>query len=169
MEPHPYNVLFLCTANSARSLMAEAILNHLGHGRFVGYSAGSRPAGQANPAALALIEQAGLPTDALHSKSWDEFSRPDAPRMDFIFTVCDQVAGEQCPVWPGHPVSAHWGIPDPAAVTGDAEERERAMHDAFRQLSHRIALFISLPVDKLDRTSLLAELYAIGQPQTADA
>lgn len=169
MESRSYNVLFLCTGNSARSIMAEAILNQQGRGRFVAYSAGSHPADQVNPGALALLERTGLPTEGLRSKSWDEFTIPGSPKMDFVFTVCDQVAGEQCPVWPGQPLVAHWGIPDPAAVTGDEAVRQRAMSQAYRQLSRRIALFTHLPVEKLDRVALQAELNAIGKEQIESA
>lgn len=160
-----YNVLFLCTGNSARSIMAEAIMNKRSHGRFVAYSAGSHPADQVNPDALARVEVAGLPTETLRSKSWDEFSLPDSPQLDFVFTVCDKVAGEQCPVWPGQPITAHWGIPDPAAVIGDDATRKKAMSQAFHQLARRIDLLCHLPVDKLDRMALKSELDAIGRLQ----
>ena len=162
-----YNVLFLCTGNSARSIMAEAIMNKRGQGRFVAYSAGSHPAGQVNPDALIQIELAGLSTKTLRSKSWDEFSLPDSPKMHFVFSVCDKVAGEQCPVWPGQPLTAHWGIPDPAMVTGDEASREKIMSQAFQQLTRRIDLFCHLPIDKLDRMTLKSELDAIGRLQGA--
>ncbi|APZ42001.1 arsenate reductase ArsC [Acidihalobacter ferrooxydans] len=163
-----YNVLFLCTGNSARSIMAEAILNKRGKRRFVAYSAGSQPDGEVNADALGQIKRAGLPTEALRSKSWDEFSLPDSPHMDFVFTVCDKVAGEQCPVWPGQPITAHWGIPDPAAFTGDEATRNKAMSQAFHQLTRRIDLFSHLPIDKLNRMALTSELDAIGRIQDAD-
>lgn len=162
-----YNVLFLCTGNSARSIMAEAIMNKRGQGHFVAYSAGSHPADRVNPDTLAQAAAAGLPTDALRSKSWDEFSLPDSPQLDVVFTVCDKVTGEQCPVRLGQPITAHWGIPDPAAVTGDDATRKKAMADAFHQLARRIDLFCHLSVDKLDRMALKSELDAIGRLQDA--
>ena len=162
MSDKVYHVLFLCTGNSARSIMAEAILNHLGQGRFRAYSAGSHPAGKVNPYALELLERQRLPVQGLRSKSWDEFAQPGAPLLDFVFTVCDNAAGEVCPLWPGQPVSAHWGIPDPAAVEGSAEEKRRAFADAFLLLNRRISLFLSLPLDKLDALSLQRELARIG-------
>ena len=146
------NVLFLCTGNSARSILAEAYLNHAGRGRFRAYSAGSHPNGRVNPFALELLERSKLPTTGARSKSWDEFAGPLAPKMDFIFTVCDSAAAETCPVWPGHPVSAHWGVPDPAAVQGSDEQKRRAFKDALTTLSRRIDLFLALPVEKLDET-----------------
>jgi arsenate reductase len=158
-----YNVLFLCTGNSARSIMAEAILNHKGKGRFTAYSAGSHPSGQPRPEALNQIGSAGMPTEGLRSKSWDEFTRPDAPELDFIFTVCDNAAGEQCPCWPGHPVTAHWGIPDPAAVKGSREEIAQAFHEAFSILNRRIGLFLSLPLSALDNLAIKHELDQIGR------
>lgn len=163
MTTRPYHVLFLCTANSARSIMAEAILNHLGHGRFVAHSAGSHPAGTINPDAEMIIELAGLPTESLRSKSWDEFAAPDSPPMDFVFTVCDPVTNETCPEWPGHPVSGHWHIPSP--VGANVEDPEQALHHVFRELSQRIATFISLPVEKLDHSSLIAGLRSVESPQ----
>ncbi len=158
-----YNVLFLCTGNSARSILAEAFLNAEGKGRFRAFSAGSFPNGSVNPFALALLKQNGFPTDGLRSKSWDEFALAAAPRMDFVFTVCDQAAGEVCPVWPGQPVTAHWGIPDPAAVEGSDAEKMQAFREALRLLTNRISVFIQLPFDKLDRIKLQARLDDIGR------
>ena len=159
-----YNVLFLCTGNSARSIMAEAAMNHptIGHGKFRAYSAGSRPSGVPNPFALELLERQGIPTAGLRSKSWDEFAGPDAPSMDFIFTVCDNAAGETCPYWPGQPMTAHWGVPDPAAVQGPDDLKRRAFLDAFLTLRRRIELFASLPIDKLDRLALHERMRKIG-------
>ena len=158
-----YNVLFLCTGNSARSIMAEAILNQRGHGRFTAYSAGSHPSGQPRPEALRQIESAGMPTTGLRSKSWDEFAAPGAPKMDFVFTVCDNAANEQCPYWPGRPMTAHWGIPDPAAVKGTPEEITRAFRDAFVVLDRRIGLFLSLPLSTLDQLAIKREVENIGR------
>ena len=157
------NVLFLCTGNSARSILAEAYLNSAGRERFAAHSAGSHPAGKVNPFALALLERNRIPTSALRSKSWEEFARPGAPRLDFVFTVCDSAAGEVCPVWPGQPISAHWGIQDPAAVQGSDEQKRKAFLKAFTELSTRINLFMSLPVDKLDRLVLKSKLDEIGR------
>lgn len=157
-----YNVLFLCTGNSARSIMAEAILNHRGKGRFTGYSAGSHPSGQPRPEALQQIEMAKLSTAGLRSKSWNEFAEPGAPKLDFVFTVCDNAANEQCPYWPGQPMTAHWGIPDPAAVKGTPEEIQRAFRDAFQILDRRIGLFLSLPLSTLDRLAIKREIDNIG-------
>src|SRR5205823_1319831 len=154
MTDRVYNVLFLCTGNSARSILAEVLIDRWGRGQFKGYSAGSFPKGAVHPLTFELLERLRLPTDGLRSKSWDEFARPDAPVMDFVFTVCDQAAGEICPIWPGNPITAHWGVPDPAAVTGTQEECRRAFRDACRQLEARIKLFVALPIDKLDRMSL---------------
>lgn len=162
MKP-PYNVLFLCTGNSARSIMAEVLLNAMGQPRFRAYSAGSHPKGQVHPVALKLIAKNRLPTEGLRSKSWDEFARPDAPVLDFVFTVCDQAANEVCPAWPGQPMTAHWGIPDPAAASGTPEQIERAFATAFEQLQRRISLFTSLRLESLDRLALKRELDAIGQ------
>ena len=158
----PYNVLVLCTGNSARSILAEAILNDLGGGRFRGYSAGSFPKGEVHPASLRVLESLGLPTDGLRSKSWDEFARPDAPELDFIFTVCDNAAGEVCPIWPGHPMTAHWGIADPAAVEGDEAEQHAAFQQAYRLLRERIELLLALPIEALDKHSLQHRLREIG-------
>ena len=165
MERKLYNVLFLCTGNSARSILAEVLLDHWGKGGFKGYSAGSFPKGEVHPLTLDLLERLRLPTGGLRSKSWDEFARPNPPVMDFVFTVCDQAAGEACPVWPGNPVTAHWGVPDPAAVAGSEDERKRAFRDAHRRLEARIKLFIALPIDKLDRLALKRRAEEIGQSE----
>ena len=159
----PHNVLFLCTGNSARSILAEAILNHKAKGAFTAYSAGSHPSGTVRPEALAQLAAAGLPTDGLRSKSWDEFAGPTAPRMDFVFTVCDNAANEPCPFWPGQPMTAHWGIADPAAATGTPEEIARAYRDAFAILDRRISLFLALPLATLQQLSLQNELNQIGK------
>lgn len=161
----PYTVLFLCTGNSARSILAESLMNHVpGHaGKFRAYSAGSRPKGQVHPLALELLAASGLPAEGLRSKTWDEFAAADAPQMDFIFTVCDSAANETCPVWPGHPVTAHWGVADPAAVEGPIEIRRRAFHDALHALRTRIDLFAELPLDKLDRMALQQRVGEIGR------
>ena len=158
-----YSVLFLCTGNSARSIMAEAILNFKGHPSFTAYSAGSHPAGAVRPEALRQLEIAHIPTKGLRSKGWDEFSGPQAPRLDFVFTVCDNAAKEVCPVWPGQPLTAHWGVPDPAAVKGEPREVERAFRDAFFILDRRISLFLCLPFKALDSLALKRELDEIGQ------
>ena len=158
-----FNVLFLCTGNSARSILGEALLNNFGRGRFHAYSAGSRPTGHIHPLTLALLEEMRLPTAGLHSKSWDEFAAPGAPEMDFIFTVCDSAAGETCPVWPGHPITAVWGIEDPAAVQGSGEERHQRFRSVYHHLSARIRLFLSLPLEKLDRVSLQREVRQLGK------
>jgi len=163
MNQNPYNVLFLCTGNSARSILAEAILNRHGNSRFRAYSAGSHPAGSVKSGAIEILKKLGYPTEGLRSKSWDEFSVPDAPAMDFVFTVCDQAAKETCPVWPGHPMTAHWGMPDPAAVEGDSAERHLAFADAYRMLNTRIELFLSLPMTSLDKMSLRRRLNEIGR------
>jgi len=157
----PYNVLFLCTGNSARSILAEAVLNAEGKGRFRAYSAGSFPKGAVHPMALALLEQMGFPTTGLRSKSWDEFAR--GPELDFVFTVCDNAAGEICPVWPGHPVTAHWGMPDPAAAEGSAAEKMQAFRETLRMLTNRIRVFAALPLEKLDRLKLKSHLDDIGR------
>jgi arsenate reductase len=157
------NVLFLCTGNSARSILAEAYLNAAGKGRFTAYSAGSHPAGKVNPFALELIEKHRLPATGLRSKNWDEFARPGAPELDFVFTVCDNAAGETCPVWPGQPITAHWGIADPAAVTGPDQEKRKAFLRAFTELTARINLLLALPMEKLDRLTLKRKLEEIGK------
>jgi arsenate reductase (thioredoxin) len=162
MKQH-YNVLFLCTGNSARSIMAEAILNRKGQPNFTAYSAGSHPTGAVRPEAVRQMEVAHLPTLGLRSKSWNEFAKPDAPRLDFVFTVCDNAANEVCPVWPGQPMTAHWGIPDPAAVQGTKEEVEKAFRDAFFLLDRRISLFLSLPLSTLDGLALKKEIDNIGR------
>ena len=158
-----YNVLFLCTGNSARSIMAEAILNRKGPPNFKAYSAGSHPSGLVRAEALKQIELSRASTNGLRSKSWDEFAKPDAPRMDFVFTVCDNAASEVCPVWPGQPMTAHWGIPDPAAVTGSPEQIERAFRDAFMILERRITLFLSLPLSTLGQLAIQREIDRVGQ------
>lgn len=157
-----YNVLFLCTGNSARSIMAEAILNHKGKPTFTAHSAGSHPAGTVRPEALSQLQEAHLPTNGLRSKAWDEFAKPGAPKLDFVFTVCDHAAKEVCPVWPGQPMTAHWGVPDPAAVTGSKEQVEKAFRDAFFLLDRRISLFLSLPLTALDRLAIKKEIDKIG-------
>ena len=162
MSDRPYNVLFLCTGNSARSILAEGLLNELGQGRFRAWSAGSHPKGEVHPLALATLERLRLPTTGYRSKSWDEFVAPGAPVFDFIFTVCDNAAGEACPLWPGKPVSAHWGVPDPAAVEGTEEQQRKAFLDAAITLRRRIELFLSLPLQRLDAMSLQRELRDIG-------
>jgi len=159
-----YNVLFLCTGNSARSIMAEAILNYRGKPRFKAYSAGSHPAGKVRPEALRELEAAHLPTAGARSKNWDEFAQPGAPVMDFVFTVCDDAAKEVCPVWPEQPMTAHWGIPDPAAATGTPDEVQRAFREAFVSLDRRIGLFLSLPLQALDRLAIKREIDRIGKP-----
>lgn len=162
MSDHTYNVLFLCTGNSARSILAEALLNALGKGAFRAYSAGNHPKGEVHPLALEQVERAGFSSQGCRSKSWDEFAAPDAPRMDFVFTVCDNAANEVCPAWPGRPVTAHWGIPDPAAVEGPVEEQRKAFLKAFLQLQARISLFLALPIAALDKLSLQRHLNEIG-------
>ena len=158
-----YNVLFLCTGNSARSIMAEAILNRKGMPNFTAYSAGSHPAGSVRPEALRQLELARLPTKGLRSKNWDEFARPGAPEMNFVFTVCDNAAREVCPVWPGQPMTAHWGVPDPGSVAGTPEQIERAFRDAFMILERRISLLLCLPIASLDRLAIKKEIDRIGQ------
>ena len=168
MSTQPFNVLFLCTGNSARSIMAEVLLNNAGHGKFRAYSAGSHPKGEVHPLALELIESNRLPAAGLRSKSWSEFARPEAPEMDFVFTVCDQAAGELCPIWPGQPMSAHWGIDDPAAVEGDEADRRRAFFEAFNALQSRLLIFVSLPLGKLERHLLQRRLDEIGKLSAED-
>jgi len=158
-----FNVLFLCTGNSARSILAETLLEYWGNGRFRAFSAGSRPTGRVNPNALAVLERTGLPAPQARSKSWDEFASPDAPALDFVITVCDNAAGESCPVWPGRPMTAHWGVPDPAAVEGTDAAVANAFRQAFSALEHRIRIFTSLPVASLDRLSLQRHLDDIGK------
>ena len=164
----PYNVLFLCTGNSARSILAEQLLNHWGHGVFRAYSAGSHPKGAVHPIALALLENMNLPTAGLRSKSWDELAWPNAPRLDFVFTVCDNAAAEVCPVWPGQPLTAHWGVADPAAVEGSETQIWLAFRQAFRELENRIKIFTSLPIRSLDRLKLQERLDAIGRVRIDD-
>lgn len=167
-EHRPLNVLFLCTGNSARSILAECILNAVGGARFKAYSAGSKPNGTVNPFALELLQKNRLPTDELRSKSWDEFSAPGAPELDFVFTVCDNAAAEVCPVWPGQPISAHWGMPDPAAVEGSDEVKRKAFFGAYNQLFNRLMLFVNLPLEKLDHAVLKQHLSDIGTTSAKD-
>jgi len=163
MTERRYNVLFLCTGNSARSIMAEALLNYWGKGRFQAFSAGSHPKGEVHPLAVQVLRRTHLKTDGLRSKNWDEFAPPDAPPLDFVFTVCDHAAKEVCPIWPGQPMTAHWGIADPAAAEGTDEEKERAFNVAYRELDARIKIFSSLRLESLDRMSLQRQLDSIGQ------
>ncbi|MEZ5957189.1 MAG: arsenate reductase ArsC [Hyphomonadaceae bacterium] len=166
MSAHrPYNVLFLCTGNSARSVLAEAILNRLGNGKFVAHSAGSTPKGEVHPGTLALLKRLNYDTSQFRSKSWDEFAKPGAPPLDFVFTVCDNAAGEVCPIWPGQPMTAHWGVPDPPAATGSDVEVARAFANAYGALQNRIAVFVNLPFESLDRLSLQARLDGIGRSE----
>lgn len=169
MAGRPFNVLFLCTGNSARSILAEGILNQQGGGHFVAWSAGSFPTGRVNPLALELLEAQGIPTAGLRSKAWDEFAKPGAPHLDFVFTVCDKAAGETCPVWPGQPVTAHWGIADPAAVQGSEADKRHAFFNAFNELSRRIRIFTSLPLRSLDSVRLKERLDAIGRGAEAES
>jgi protein-tyrosine-phosphatase len=164
---HPFNVLFLCTGNSARSIMAEAILNRAGQGNFRAFSAGSQPKGKIHPKTLDLLRRLHFDVSGMRSKSWFEFSRPDSPKLDFVFTVCDNAAGEACPYWPGQPMTAHWGVPDPAAATGTEAEIGYAFADALRMLTNRINIFVSLPLKKLDPLSLQKQLDAIGKTKDA--
>jgi arsenate reductase len=159
----PFNVLFLCTGNSARSIMAEAIMSHKGRPNFTAYSAGSHPSGSVRPEALRQLEAARLPIHGFRSKNWDEFANPGAPKLDFVFTVCDNAANEVCPIWPGQPMTAHWGVPDPAAVRGSEEQVEKAFRDAFFLLDRRISLFLSLPLSTLDGLALKREIDNIGR------
>jgi protein-tyrosine-phosphatase len=163
MSDRPFNVLFLCTGNSARSILAEQLVNHWGRGKFRGFSAGSHPKGKVHPIALELLGHMKLPTEGLRSKSWDEFAAPGAPPLDFVVTVCDNAAGEMCPVWPGQPMSAHWGVEDPAAVDGPDTEKWLAFRKTFKELENRIKIFTSLPIRSLDRIRLQERLDAIGQ------
>jgi arsenate reductase len=163
MANRTYNVLFLCTGNSARSILAEAIIGREGMGRFKGYSAGSHPKGEVHPYAIDLLNTLNFNTSFARSKDWEEFAKPDAPVMDFVFTVCDRAAAETCPVWPGQPMSAHWGVPDPAAVEGNEAERRLAFSEAFRMLNNRISIFVNLPISSLDSLALQSELDAIGR------
>jgi arsenate reductase len=163
MTERVYNVLFLCTGNSARSILAEAIMNKLARSRFRAFSAGSHPVGRVNPHALELLERLGFETSGLRSKNWDEFAAPGAPELDFVFTVCDNAAGEACPVWPGQPMTAHWGLPDPAAVEGTDVEMANAFRETFRAMERRIALFTALPIGSLDRLSLTNKVREIGK------
>jgi protein-tyrosine-phosphatase len=162
-RPEPLNVLFLCTGNSARSVLAECILNRLGAGKFRAFSAGSHPAGKVNPLALNLLRKTNYDVSGLRSKSWDEFAAPGAPKLDFVFTVCDDAAAEPCPIWPGQPMSAHWGLPDPAKAQGTEAERTLAFADTMRMLTQRIGIFVSLPLDKLSKLSLQKQLEEIGK------
>lgn len=163
MTERIYKVLFICTGNTARSILAEGLLQHLGKGRFVGYSAGSHPKGIVNPLALQTLAKSHLPSEGFRSKSWDEFADTNAEELDFVITVCDQAAGEMCPIWPGQPMTAHWGVPDPAAVEGSEEQKLKAFHDTAIILKRRIELMLSLPVAKLDKLSLQKEIRQIGQ------
>ncbi len=163
MSDKRYNVLFICTGNSARSILSEGLMNQLGDGRFAAYSAGSHPKGEVNPFALRELARWHLPTDGYRSKSWDEFAAPGAPTLDFVFTVCDKAAGEICPVWPGQPISAHWGVPDPADVEGSDEKKQQAMHDVALTLKRRIDLLLSLPLAKLDNVALQKSVREIGK------
>ena len=168
MTERTYNVLILCTGNSARSIMAEALINTMGQGRFRAYSAGSHPTGKVNPFAIEKVQAVKYPTDGLRSKNWDEFATPDAPKMDFIITVCDNAAGEVCPVWPGQPISAHWGFEDPAAVEGTDDEKRRAFDKVVRLMMNRVRLFVSLPFGILDQTAIKRELLNIGKTDAAE-
>jgi arsenate reductase len=163
MTDRPYNVLFLCTGNSARSILAESLINHWGRGKFRGYSAGSHPKGEVNPIAIELLKNMRLPTEGLRSKDWGEFSVPGAPHLDFVFTVCDNAAAEVCPVWPGQPMTAHWGVRDPAAVEGADTLKWLAFRDAFKSLENRIKIFVSLPIKSLDKMKLQERLDSIGK------
>lgn len=167
MVNKPYNVLFICTGNSARSILSEAILNHLGDSRFKAYSAGSFPKGEVHPLTLEILQEQHFDVSTLRSKSWDEFSQPGAPEMDFIITVCDKAGGEVCPIWPGHPITVHWGYPDPAAAEGDHATRKAAFAKCFREISQRLRLFTSLPIDKIDRLSLHHHLVEMGKAQNS--
>ena len=163
MNARPFNVLILCTGNSARSILAESLINHWGRGKFVGFSAGSSPKGKVHPIAIELLKQMNLPTEGLRSKSWDEFAVPGAPPLDFVFTICDNAAGEMCPIWPGQPMTAHWGVEDPAAVEGSETDKWLAFRTAFRELESRIRIFTSLPIRSLERAKLQERLREIGK------
>lgn len=169
MTDRVYNVLFLCTGNSARSIIAESILNRMGQGRFRAFSAGSHPKGRVHPYTLDLLRNLNFPTEQLRSKSWDEFAVPGAPKLDFVFTVCDDAANESCPVWPGQPMTAHWGVPDPAAADGTEAEKRFAFADTCRMMTNRISIFTSLPMNSLDRLSLQKRLDAIGERREVPA
>ena len=169
MPDHPYNVLFLCTGNSARSIIAEAILNREGRGHFRAFSAGSHPKGQVHPYTLDLLRQMHFEVSQFRSKSWNEFAKPDAPKLDFVFTVCDDAANEPCPYWPGQPMTAHWGLPDPAVATGTEAEIRLAFADTYRMLNNRISIFVSLPLSKIDKLSLQKRLDSIGKTKTANS
>jgi protein-tyrosine-phosphatase len=168
MGDRPYNVLFLCTGNSARSILAESLLSHHGRGKFRAYSAGSFPKGHVNPLALELLRRLDLPADGLRSKSWDEFAQPGAPQLDFIITVCDNAAGEVCPIWPGHPITAHWGLPDPAGVEGTQAEKLPAFRETVRALENRIKRFVELPIASLDRLKVQEHMRQIGRMPRTD-
>ncbi len=168
MPQQPYNVLFLCTGNSARSIIAEAIMNREGMGKFKGYSAGSVPKGAVNPGTLDLLRKLNYDVSGFRSKAWDEFAAPDAPRLDFVLTVCDNAANETCPVWPGQPITAHWGVPDPADVQGNGAERALAFANTYRMLNNRISIFVNLPLASLDKLSLQRKLDDIGKPGSAE-
>ncbi|MCX7628088.1 MAG: arsenate reductase ArsC [Methylophilaceae bacterium] len=165
MSEKTFNVLILCTGNSARSIMAEALFNTLGKGRFKAYSAGSHPTGKVNPFAIEQIQSIGYPTEGLRSKSWDEFTGPDAPQMDFVITVCDRAAGEVCPVWPGNPITAHWGFEDPAALEGTDDEKRALFRKVFHQIRNRVSIFVNLPLTNLDRLAIKREMDDIGRMQ----
>jgi len=169
MSDRTFNILFLCTGNSARSILAESIVTHLGAGRFKGFSAGSQPKGQVHPHALDLLASLGFPASGMHSKSWEVFAAAGAPHMDFVFTVCDSAAGEACPIWPGQPMTAHWGVPDPAAVEGSELAKRTAFREAFTALENRIRLFMSLPFASLDKMALQHRLDAIGRQTPSSA
>ena len=169
MSQKTYNVLFLCTGNSARSIIAECVLNKLGHGRFRAYSAGSFPKGEVHPYARELLRRQGFATDELRSKNWNEFAQPGAPRLDFVFTVCDKARGEVCPIWPGQPMTAHWGMPDPAAVEGNEAERRLAFAETLRMLNNRVGAFVNLPLKSLDKLSLQKRIDEIGRDLLASA
>ena len=168
MNDRPFNVLFLCTGNSARSIIAEALVNHWGRGKFAGLSAGSSPKGKVHPIALELLKHMKMSSESMRSKSWEEFGKPGAPQLDFVFTVCDNAAGEMCPIWPGQPMTAHWGVEDPAAVEGSETEKWLAFRDAFRELESRIKIFTSLPIRSLDRLKLQQILHDIGKTHAPD-